>query len=196
MALASRCNPICKECGKSFGSNYMPKKNPICPDCKSIDRGNKNLYDAAKKESKFDEAMYRIKKMVKDFPMYENPAKVIHKCLHHEKWFQSTEEIMVGIELIKDKVKVIHQQKIGRYKADFVLPELKTILEVDGKIYHGDKFAEGKRDGLILLTMGLDWHIVRIDTGKINNSIQSLLPAIKAIITKQNESRMRVANKK
>lgn len=196
MKSASRCNPICGVCGKSYNCTYMPRKNPICPDCKSIDKGNKNLYDVARKESKFDEATYRIKKMVKDFPKYDNSIKVIHQCLHHEKWFQSTEEIMVGIELIKNRVKAIHQQKIGRYKVDFVLPELKTILEVDGKIYHGDKFAEGKRDGLILLTMGLDWHIVRIDTDKINNSIQSLLPAIKAIIAKQNESRMRVANKK
>ena len=54
MKSASRCNPICGVCGKSYNCTYMPRKNPICPDCKSIDKGNKNLYDVARKESKFD----------------------------------------------------------------------------------------------------------------------------------------------
>ena len=74
--------------------------------------------------------------------------------------------------------KTIHQQKIGRYKADFVLPELKVILEVDGSIYHRDSSKEGERDTYICLCMGAEWTVVRVKDYMINKDITKLMTGI------------------
>lgn len=181
----------CPVCGKKFRSLQRPKKPKACFDCNSIEKGRNDLYAFATKEDRFDEAVYRIKNMVRDFPKYDNAIRSVHGCLHHEAWFQSTEEVMAGIEFMKNQVRTIHQQKIGRYKVDFVLPEYKALVEIDGRIYHSDKYREGKRDGMILLTIGTSWHMVRIDTDLVNSNIRKLLPAVKAVIEEQNSNRLR-----
>jgi very-short-patch-repair endonuclease len=69
---------------------------------------------------------------------------------------------------------------MGRYRVDFVLPEKKVVLEVDGTLYHSK--GNGDRDGLIILALGPGWEMVRITDALINRDIVRLVPAIDEII--------------
>ena len=174
----------CNECGDIFEHNRFNPKHAheyLCPKCKDIAKVADDLYLRSKKEKKFEAAVERISRMTKLTPKYKKAIEIVHKNLHRKGWFQSTEEIMVAIELLKNDVKAIHQQKVKQYKVDFVLPDMKVLLEIDGQIYHGDLRKEGNRDGNIVLAMGLDWHVVRITTEKVNKDITKLMKAIKTI---------------
>lgn len=173
----------CKSCGVSIRNrSYSRLKNYICKDCKAIEQGMKDLNKAANKEKKFENAVSRIESMVGNIKPYEKAIEIVHNSLHHIGWYNSTEEIMVAIELLKNGVKAIHQQSVGKYKVDFALPDYKVLLEVDGKPFHNDLKKEGLRDGEILLKIGLEWQMIRIGTDKINKDIRKLLPSINAIL--------------
>ena len=109
--------------------------------------------------------------------------KIVEKNLYKAGWFQSTEEIMVAIELIQKGYKINHQVQIFEFRVDFVVPELKVVLEVDGRLFHsGKRTEEILRDELIENKMGNGWYVIRIDTENINKNITKLIPAIKAVI--------------
>ena len=76
------------------------------------------------------------------------------------------------------------------YVVDFVLPEMKVILEIDGKLYHGKekKQYETIRDELICEKFGEEWELIRIDTENINTNVTRLLPAINAVLRPANKS--------
>lgn len=175
----------CSECGSKFESLRFNHNHKYT--CKSCKDNAKVLSDSTlylDKEARFERAVSRISKMVKDIDEYKNAIDIVHKNLHHKGWFQSTEEVMVAIELIKNKLKIIPQQKIGRYKVDFAIPSRKLLLEVDGKTFHNDLIKQRERDGKILFTMGMDWNIVRIPTELINKDITKLLDGIDNILNK------------
>lgn len=183
----------CSVCGteKIRSRSYSRQKKYTCHDCKCIRDGIKNEDTAMRKEIKFAKAIDNIEATVGDLEPYRDAIEKVKKSLHHTSWFRSTEEIMVAIELLKNGVKAIHQQKIGKYKVDFVLPDYKVLLEIDGKPFHNSdtRAAEGMRDGSIILTMGLDWEMVRIDTGRINKDITKLLPSIQTILDNRKLAR-------
>lgn len=175
---------ICNQCNSFFEHNRYNSSNAhtyICGRCKENSKVAEDLYLKVRKEERFERAVERIEKMVEITQDYKVAINRANKYLHKKGWFQSTEEIMVAIELLKNKVKTIHQQKINRYTVDFVLPDKKIILEVDGDIFHSDLEREGKRDANILFAMGLDWYVVRIPTAKVNKDITKLMEEIEKI---------------
>ncbi len=40
---------------------------------------------------------------------------------------------MACIELLRSQIKVKTQQRIGRKRVDFILPDMKVVLEIDGR---------------------------------------------------------------
>ena len=130
--------PHCSECGTEvFSLSYIRGRKYTCKECKdkkyftdkkkSIDRSNEA------KERKFENALKRIQSVVGSMKMgeYETAIEAVRKVLYRDGWFESTEEIMVAIELVKNNFRIRHQVKVNRYRADFVLPDQKIILEVD-----------------------------------------------------------------
>ena len=77
----------------------------------------------------------RIEKVTSLAP-YTKAIEKVKSKLHTNGYFDSTEEIMVAIELFKNGVWFYHQKKVGRYRLDFVLPNEKIVLEVDGSVFH------------------------------------------------------------
>lgn len=192
---------VCNECGKEFKCRqHIRSDRRICPNCKDREKEIREILtnDMAGprvKLRKFDEAVSRIESNVKNVKSYQPAIDTIRKVVLRKGWFQSTEEIMAGIELIKNGVRTIHQQKVGKYRVDFALPDMKVILEIDGKPFHSDKTKEGIRDGNIQLALGLSWYVVRIDTDLINKNISKLVPAIKAAVEAQEKDRARLRSK-
>ena len=94
---------------------------------------------------------------------------------------------MVAMELIRRGVKAYHQVKIYEYSVDFVLPDYKVILEVDGSIYHGkDRLKQqDMRDEVVSDKMGDGWQVVRISTDCINMNITKLMLAIKKVLSQR-----------
>lgn len=185
-------------CGKeTLSLNYLRNVKYTCTDCKL----EKKLSDKTKrkddnfeiKEKKFNNAVTRLKKLNIRFNKYETAINKVHSKLHNIGWFDSTEEILAAIELEKNNIKYRHQVKFGgRYKADFVLDDEKIVLEIDGKIFHTkdtlDK--ENVRDDLIVLTLGVDWEVIRISDELINQNITKLIPAMRRVQNKRKELRL------
>lgn len=168
-----------------------------CKECKLkqylADKEFKAEYSKEIKEKKFNNAIKRIEKNVgNNIKKYEKAIEIVHKNLHKEHWFDSTEEIMVAIELIKNNIKTRHQVKVGIYRVDFILENEKIILEIDGKIFHTEKTKpkEQIRDNILLMKFGLDWEVIRITDDYINENIKRLIPAIRKI----RDERKRIRN--
>lgn len=91
---------------------------------------------------------------------------------------------MVALELIRRGVKAKHQVKIYNYSVDYVLPELKVALEIDGPMHkvHGHDKEEAIRDELITSALGEGFQLIRIPTDDINLNVTKLLPAIRAVL--------------
>lgn len=192
--------PKCNVCGEEVKSmSYIRNTKYKCKDCKlkeyMADKEIKNITSQNKKEEKFNNAVKRIEKIVgKNINKYEKAIEVVHRNLNKEHWFESTEEIMTAIELIKNNIKVRHQVKCGIYRIDFVLEEEKIILEIDGRIFHTENTRDKEmvRDNIILMKFGLDWEVIRITDNYINENIKKLLPAIRKI--KEERQRVRKNN--
>lgn len=187
--------PHCSECDTEvFSLSYIRGRKYTCKECKdkkyftdkkkSIDRSNEA------KERKFENALKRIQSVVGSMKMgeYETAIETVRKVLYRDGWFESTEEIMAAIELVKNNVRIRHQVKVNRYRADFVLPDQKIILEVDGHVFHTKETREKERvrDSILVLAFGSDWEVIHITDDRINEDITRLVPAIKKISSKRN----------
>lgn len=90
--------------------------------------------------------------------------------------------MLVALELFRRKVVAQHQVRVFEYTIDFLLPEMKVILEIDGSIYHGRdrERREQIRDELISEKLGCE--VIRIPTDNINKNVTLLLPAISVVL--------------
>lgn len=189
--------PKCHICNQEVLSySYKRGIKYTCNDCKikqhMSDKENKNIINKETKDRKLENAIKRINKQVgTKISEYEKSIDIIKKNLYKDKWFDSTEEIMVALELIRRKIKVRHQVKMGIYRLDFVLPDEKIVLEVDGTVFHTEKTKEKEdvRDNIIILSLGPTWEVVRITDDLINQNIRRLLPAIRAVRDKRQKIR-------
>jgi very-short-patch-repair endonuclease len=183
----------CVTCGSEFTTmNYKSNYVYKCQDCRQAEKeqGTERQHDI--KLKKFDKALDRIKKQGNDIDIYKQAIAIIKPLLENRNWFQSTEEIMVGLELAKKKVKFNHQVKVGRYVVDFILPDEKIAIEVDGSVFHNQLTLEKEkyRDKMIIVSLGADWEIIRIKDTYINQNISKFVPAIKAVAKKRKQYRL------
>ena len=143
-----------------------------------------------KKRKKLDTAIKRISKITSIEP-YADAITMVKNRLDKPAWFQSTEEIMVALELIRRGVEAHHQVKVFEYTVDFVLPDYKVVLEIDGPIYHGKdrQKYQSVRDEAIVRKLGDGWEVIRISTENINMNVTRLLKGIMAVLhTRQEKS--------
>ena len=189
--------PPCRICGTPVACwGYRRTVQYTCSECRRyLVEAKINRDSLDKKSAKFENAVKRISK-VADISRYETAVTTVKKSLDKKGWFQSTEEIMVAIELLKCGYKVHHQVKIYEYSVDFIIPELKVALEIDGRIFHGrdKKERENIRDEVICNKLGDGWELIRIDTENINTNITKLIPAIKAVKKSRKQKRVQYSS--
>lgn len=193
--------PKCHICGAEVKSySYIRSKVYKCMGCKV----EKKLTDKVKrvkdnhesKERKFTNAITRIQKLNISFKEYLNAINKVHDELHNVGHFDSTEEIMAAIELTRNNIEYRHQVKFGtRYMADFVIDDEEIVLEIDGVLFHTEDKIESEniRDNLIVMTLGVDWEVIRISDTLINQNLSKLVPAI--IKTRDKRKEVRANNK-
>lgn len=196
--LMTRYYPKCHKCGQETMSySYQRGVKYTCADCKLLeflsDKVSRTSQDFESKEKKFAKAIERIERKTRITKAYQVAAEKIHNKLHQSGWFDSTEEIMVAIQLVKSGIKTRHQVQLGRYRADFVLPDYKIVLEVDGVLYHKGKEEKDKlRDQLIVLALGADWEVIRISDTLVNENITKVTQAITRV--KRHREKIRKLN--
>lgn len=205
----------CWKCGKEakrtaqaseydpFTQSKMPCNNLAvskwyrcyCDDC----------YEAVKKQVKEEEILYvKIKKR----EMFRKACKVLesqHTNMYEYKEaidtvesvveekpdkFDSSYEILAAIVLVHENVLAKAQYKIGRYQADFVLPEMRVVLEIDGERHKYKKDYDRQRDANIKKALGEDWEIVRIETDLLDQNAKRLVKAIDAVLERREIRRM------
>lgn len=172
----------CSQCGEPVKRHsYGRKMKYICDRCKYGNKEAKELITKAwfdeietKEERRFNKALDRIQKQVKDFGKYERAIEIARTA--HKK-YGSVPEAMVAVELIRLGYSIIPQQKVGKYRVDFYIPKEKIVIEVDGALYHRDKFG-GNREAEINLMLGLDTRIIHIPAELIEKKIWKLKDCI------------------
>ena len=188
--------PLCCLCGEevpSFG--YQRGIQYTCKRCKAFlllaDSQRQVHASEEVKNKRLKNAISRIYAKTKSTSGYKKAIATVEKSLYRQGWFQSTEEVMVAIELLRNRIRTRHQVKFGRYIADFVLPDEKIVLEVDGVLFHPKSgvVRETARDNLIVLALGVDWEVIRITDEMINENITRLVPAIRLIRDSRKEVR-------
>ena len=145
----------CAQCGNTYGSRqYTGNRIYLCPTCREI---NKKKRKAAVEG-------------------YERAVEICRKATFK---YGSTPEAMLAIELVKNKYKIIPQQKIGSYHVDFALPDEKLIIEVDGSIYHANTQKELEREAAINYRIGFDWHFIHIPAESISKDVRKVVRLLK-----------------
>ena len=187
--------PPCHLCGTPVYSwSYIRNSKYTCKDCRTElvrqtrEEGNATSED--KKQKKLEDAIKRISK-VTDVTAYEDAIRIVRRKLSMRGWYQSTEEIMVALELIRCGIKAHHQVRIFEYTVDFILPDKKVALEIDGNIYHGkDKLKyQSIRDEVIMSKLGEGWEMIRISTDNINQNVTKLVSGINAVLVRRKQRR-------
>lgn len=186
--------PLCHNCGTEVPVwRYESGMKYICRKCKLEER--LIIADARKEEdhktrtAKLEKVIGRIKSHG-TFAKYESAIATARKMIDDGGHiFDSTEEIEVALVLLAEGINFRHQVRFGkRYVADFVLDDMKVVLEIDGDIFHGEsrKAKQQIRDDLIIAALGPEWEIVRIKTSALNQNVTKLPKALKAVLKRRD----------
>lgn len=178
----------CEICGRRVTrTQYSRKRTYICDYCKGVINKKKKAEipestSETKNETRFRKAVENIKKATKNkFSQYEKAIAAASTRMYK---YGSIPEAMVAIELLKNKYRIIPQQRLGKCRVDFVLPDEKIVLEVDGKTYHHDIEKERERDYELYKHLGLGWLVIHIPAEYISENITKLVPKIKEYVSK------------
>lgn len=183
--------PPCRICGTPVSTwRYIHCTEYTCKDCRKelvkLAFRNQCATSSDKKEEKLKDALKRISK-VTDISRYDNAIIKVRSSFDKPLYYQSTEEIMVALELLKSGIEAYHQVRVYNYRVDFVIPQYKVALEIDGAPFHGKErqSSETLRDEIIADKLGDGYEVIRISADNINLNITKLMPAIKAVLAKR-----------
>lgn len=185
----------CWTCGKETeptyktyrGKTVKTKNRAYCPEClkkhEEEIKHDKELHVILKKKVMFERAMELMEKQGCDMSKYRNSAVMVQKYLY-ANWdkFDSADELIAAIVLIKNGLQVKMQCKVGRYQIDIVIPEKKIALEIDGDRHKLKRDYDTWRDVEIKNALGDEWEIVRISTNHIEKNCEKLITAIDAVV--------------
>ncbi|WP_239733013.1 DUF559 domain-containing protein [Mammaliicoccus sp. E-M26] len=140
-----------------------------------------------------ERALRLLEKQNADLEMYyDESAAVLEKALEEPNKFLSSHEMIVAMELLRNEVRFKKEYKVLTHKVDFLIPEYKIVLEVDGHTHKYQKVADTKRDGNILTELNRQddgWEVVRIPTKRVEENIAKLMEAIVTIKKHKQELR-------
>lgn len=174
----------CWVCGKeiSYSDSNVRQCCKECADKRTAElKHDKELYTILKKKVMFERAMDLMEKQGCKMGQYRSATIVVQKYLYaNPDKFDSADEIVAAVVLIKNGLQIKTQVKIGKYQVDILIPSLKVVLEIDG-IMHKLKLCESERDRYIESELGPEWDVIRIGTHHIEQKADKLVDAIHAL---------------
>lgn len=189
----------CWYCGTAIESEYdHPHNRLFHPDCYQDFQlaKDKELQEYLKLKTNimYERALRHMERQ-KDIQMnnYYDEAQLVHDMAMTDfNKFQSSDEMMTAMELVHNRVKSKVQFKIGKRRVDFLLPDLKVALEIDGALHKFKVVQDSKREVEIVSALNKNdsgWEIIRIPTELIEEHLTKLLPAIKTLYKTRQELR-------
>lgn len=179
-------HPACvKCCGECSVSKYDNTKVYICTKCKAKE---KQSYRELRKARAFQRAVRKMKSSPttrKLFSQYSGAIEEVHAMIENGVKFDSAEEILVAIQLTKDKIPFVTQKEIAGHKVDFLIADMKIVLEVDGVLYHTDELRDNEIDNQIKNSLGVDWEVIRISDENVNFYYPAIKKAIYRVLAER-----------
>ena len=176
-------HPSCSQCGNEFTTTkYEHEKQYVCKECREKQQ---NSLMAKKREKIIDRAIVALKRNIhinRVFEGYLQSIEAVKRKNSSGMKFDSKEEVMVAIQLEKDEIKYETQIEIVGHKVDFVLSNLKVVLEVDGKLYHTDHHKDALIDERVKSALGSGWEVIRISDDNIHYYLPALKKCIQAVL--------------
>lgn len=141
------------------------------------------IFIKLKRKRMIETAIYKLESQSLVFEDYKEAIDaVVEYNEEHPDKFDSAGEVIAAIMLIKDHIKIKPQYKIDKYQVDFLLPEEKIVLEIDGDIHRVHRAKDSIRDEVIRHQLGEEWQIVRIPASELYQNAKKLVKAIDAVI--------------
>lgn len=152
----------CSICQKEYEYNRLFNTKYMCNACLSKTRKVKRvqMLDRAMMMLK-RKSSSRIYRKAKE-GYFDEEYDLLKQKIENGVQFGSASEIVLALEMEKENIRYISQAEICGRHVDFLLPDLRIIVEVDGAIYHTDTIKDLERDEYVLSYMDEDYEIVRI----------------------------------
>lgn len=182
---------VCVLCGENNREFDRKKSNYICIPCNYKLKIIKQLeiVDKAIKDLKSSKTTYEIMTASRKGLFKEAEIKV-KKKVKEGMAFGSKCEAIIALELEREGTAYISQKKIGKNVVDFMLPNDKIIIEVDGSLYHTDEDRDFLRDREVMRDIGEEWEIIRITEDLIPGYVvTNLTESLHHVITQRIEQK-------
>lgn len=170
---------------RSFGETYYENRyfhNDCFDKYESEKESNLKKYVELKTKVMHERALRMLEKQKVDLEnYYDESDAVLEKSLEEPGKFLSSAEMVAAMELLRNRVRFKKEHQVGNHRVDFLIPSLKVVLEIDGKLHGFQKIKDTKRDGTILNVLNENdkgWEVVRIPTKYIEQNVKQLLKAI------------------
>lgn len=147
----------------------------------------RKTYSKYRSELMFQRALNYIDRQSEVYASeYYDEADVVHDmAIKQPGKFDSSDEMLAAMELLRNRIHVKVQYKINRRRVDFLIPELHVALEIDGAIHRFKIQKDSEREVEIMNKLrkehGGEWEVIRIPTSLIEKNITKLVPAIKIL---------------
>lgn len=136
-----------------------------------------------KRKRVFEKALDKMERQKINFYKYEEAIKTVQEYhFENDGKFDSSEEVMAAIILIYNRYHIKPQSKVAGYQVDFLLPDDKVVLEIDGVHHTYKKGRDSVRDECIKAELGEGWEIIRIPTELIDEDVTKLPKAIEKVL--------------
>lgn len=177
-----------------YGFTEEIGKRCFCDACFDLFYKERNAdrkeYIRLKKKLMFERAVRILERQDVDIYEYKEAIDTIQEYnMENLNKFDSSYEIVAAIILVYNEVVTKVQYQIGKYKADFYLPQYKIVLEVDGELHKYKKKVDNERDLKIREILGLDHEVIRVPTKRLEENAELLLEAAKSIKEERKELR-------
>lgn len=162
----------CASCGRPVTRFMLTLGKPIyCNICKANAEGKIRAAKAEAKKREKELAEINITNPDK-LRRFQKAANIMRKVGKYDaaisraekayEKFGSIPEAVAAIILIHAGYRVIAQQPIASYKVDLLLPDEKTVIEIDGALYHRDPNKRELRDNTIKYNLGAGWDVIHV----------------------------------
>lgn len=191
---------ICWRCGKPASETrritlegrdvkmfpITPYVRCYCDECREVeDKREANIrekYNLLKRQLMLIKACDMLEDQWVHMYDYRPAIRKISKYINdYPDTFDSSYEVLAAIILVHNKIRVKMQYPIDKFRVDFLLPDEKVVLEIDGEFHRYQKHYDKVRDMKIKRILGDDWKIVRIHTGMLDKDVGILIDALNAV---------------
>lgn len=180
-----------------YKKHQSASRRMFCPECfakmKAEHSRDKKEYLHYKKKLMLERAVRSLEKQALDIYLYKDIIADLWDYIQEQpEKFDSSYEMMAAIILIENEIKCKMQFKVGKYRVDFLIPEYKIALEIDGDMHENTLYKDNNRDIELRRILGADWETVRIGTKYLDQNAKALPDAMFAV--KEEKQKLRARN--